>query len=1008
MPVGFLPEHQRLAYGRYAGEPTPEQLARCFHLDAADHELVAARRGDHHRLGFALQLCTARFLGAFLDDVREAPAGVVAHLAHQLGLLAATVELGLYGASNHRWEHRAEIRRRRGYREFTNDPAVRFALTRWLYALCWTGTDRPSVLFERATAWLLAHRVLLPGVSVLERLVSGVRQRVDERLWQRLGAGLDEAARVRLEGLLDVPEEASRSLLDRLRSGPIRRSGPELVRALERLEEVRALNLNGALAPGDAPPGRVLALARFAATAKVTAVARLTPARRLATLAAFVHTLEATAQDDALDLLDVLLTEVFSAATHAGQRARLRTLKDLDAAALRLGAACGVLFDPEVPDEDLRASAFARVGREDLAAALARVQALARPPEDVYFEELGSAYGRVRRFLPALLRSIRFGATPAGEPVAAALTYLARVEELGRAKAGEPPLELLTRSWRRHVVGADGAVDPKAYVFCTLERLRAALRRRDLFVAPSVRYADAWLGLLGGAAWEATRPMICRTLGQPTDAQTALATLSSRLDAAYRHVAARLPGNTAVRVVPRLDDGRDELVLTALDRWEEPASLVALRAAVAARLPRVDLPEVLLEIAARTGFADKFTHFSEREARAADLTTSLCAVLVAEACNTGVEPLARADVPALRRSRLQWVSQNYLRQETIAEASACLVAAQNRISLVHFWGGGEVASADGLRFLVPVRTVHAGPNPKYFGAGGRGVTYYNLVSDQFTGLNAVTVPGTLRDSLSLLGLVLEQPTELNPTEIMTDTGAYTDVVFGLFALLGYRFSPRLADVGGARFWRVDPQADYGALNGVARHRINTGLIARHWDDLLRLAGSIKLGRVQAHAVMRTLQVEERPTKLALAVAEFGRIDKPLHILSYLDDEEQRRRILSQLNRGEDRHRLAYAVFHGKRGEMRQRYHQGQEDQLGILGLVVNVLVLWNTLYLDAALDQLRAEGHPVREEDVARLSPLGCEHVNLLGRYAFSVPEEVHRGELRPLRDPAGSADEAS
>ena len=67
---------------------------------------------------------------------------------------------------------------------------------------------------------------------------------------------------------------------------------------------------------------------------------------------------------------------------------------------------------------------------------------------------------------------------------------------------------------------------------------------------------------------------------------------------------------------------------------------------------------------------------------------------------------------------------------------------------------------------------HAGPNPKYF-AYERGVTYYNLVPDRFTGLNAITVPGTLRDILVLLAVVLEQQTELNPTDIMTDTGAYT-------------------------------------------------------------------------------------------------------------------------------------------------------------------------------------------------------------------------------------------
>jgi TnpA family transposase len=389
------------------------------------------------------------------------------------------------------------------------------------------------------------------------------------------------------------------------------------------------------------------------------------------------------------------------------------------------------------------------------------------------------------------------------------------------------------------------------------------------------------------------------------------------------------------------------------------------------------------------------------------LTISICAVLIAEACNIGFEPLVRNDLAGLRRSRLSWVNQNFIRAETLTEANACLVAAQNRIPLVHTWGGGEVASADGLRFVVPVRTIYAGPNPKYFGYE-HGVTYYNLLSNQFTGLNAILVPGTLRDSLYLLAVVLEQQTELNPTEIMTDTGAYTDVVFGLFWSLGYRFSPRIADIGGARYWRIDPSADYGPLNGIARHRINTRLIKENWEDILRLAGSLKLGVVQATSIMRTLQVGDRPTKLAQAVAELGRIDKTIHGLTYIDDESKRRRTLIQLNRGEDRHRLARAVFHGKRGELRQRHREGQEDQLGALGLVVNVIVLWNTLYMDAALEQLRREGYLVNSEDVARLSPLVFNHINMLGRYAFSMPESVQRGELRPLRSPDDSLEDVA
>jgi hypothetical protein len=216
-------------------------------------------------------------------------------------------------------------------------------------------------------------------------------------------------------------------------------------------------------------------------------------------------------------------------------------------------------------------------------------------------------------------------------------------------------------------------------------------------------------------------------------------------------VAARLPDNPAVRF--EIVGDKHELILSPLDKLEEPASLVALRKKVASMLPRVDLPELMLEIASRTGFTDAFTHISERTARATDLHISLCAVLMAEACNTGPEPLIRNDVPALHRDRLSWVDQNYLRDDTLTAANATLVAAQSRIALANLWGGGEVASADGIRFVVPVRTVHAGPNPKYFGVG-KGVTWYNLLSNQFSGLNDITVPGTLRDSLILLAVVL--------------------------------------------------------------------------------------------------------------------------------------------------------------------------------------------------------------------------------------------------------------
>ncbi|MFW9362112.1 Tn3-like element ISXc4 family transposase, partial [Xanthomonas perforans] len=751
MPVSFLSTTQRERYGRYPDTLSSEELARYFHLDDDDREWIATKRRDSSRLGYALQLTTARFLGTFLEDPTAVPSPVLHTLSSQLGIADPSDCVIDYRTTRQRWQHTSEIRTRYGYREFTGT-GVQFRLGRWLCALCWTGTDRPSALFDYANGWLVGHKVLLPGVTLLERFIAEIRSRMESRLWRLLVHGVTPEQRQRLDDLLKLVEGSRQSWLDRLRKGPVRVSAPALVAALLRIETVRGLGIK---LPGThVPPSRIAALARFASTAKVSAVARLPEVRRIATLVAFVHCLEASAQDDAIDVLDLLLRELFTKAEKEDRKVRQRSLKDLDRAASTLAEACRMLLDPALPDGELRERVYAAIGHDELAQALNEVRGLVRPPNDVFYTELEARKATVSRFLPALLRVIRFDANPAAQPLAQALQWLHEKPD------HDPPTAIVGKAWQRHVVQDDGRINATAYSFCALDKLRSAIRRRDVFISPSWRYADPRAGLLAGAEWEASRPIVCRSLSLSAQPEATLSELTRELDETYRRVAARLPQNDAVRFENVGD--KTELVLSPLEALEEPPSLIALRNEIKARMPRVDLPEILLEVAGRTGCMEAFTHLTERTARAADLTTSLCAVLMAEACNTGPEPLVRPDTPALKRDRLMWVDQNYVRDDTLTACNAVLVAAQSRIALARTWGGGDVASADGMRFVVPVRTIHAGPNPKYFNRG-RGVTWYNLLSDQRTGLNAITVPGTLRDSLILLAVVLEQQTELQPT-----------------------------------------------------------------------------------------------------------------------------------------------------------------------------------------------------------------------------------------------------
>ncbi|MGW4472485.1 Tn3 family transposase [Nonomuraea sp. NPDC004354] len=541
----------------------------------------------------------------------------------------------------------------------------------------------------------------------------------------------------------------------------------------------------------------------------------------------------------------------------------------------------------------------------------------------------------------------------------------------------------------------------------TVERLRECLRRHEVFVPGLPKWGDPTAGLLAGAAWDKARAMVCRDLGLSAEPGADTQRWARTLDFAYKQLAAGLSGEEAVRNewlrIEKSPEGKDHLVLTGLEALDEPASLTALRADVEARMPVVDLPEVLLEVHSWTGCLDAFTHVSgEAPSRREDMVKSIAAVLVAQAMNVGMRPMASDHEPALALDRLFWAEQNYIRAATLTAANATLVDYHATQEIVQTWGGGELASADGLRFVVPVKTINAGPNTKYFGKGkgARGVTYYNFTSDQFTGFHGIVIPGTPKDWYYILEGLLEQETSLRPTEIVSDTAGASELAFGVFRLLGWQFSPRLADVGSSTLYRADPAAFYGRLNTMIKTRVNIGLINDHWDDLLRVAGSLQTGAVRPAELFRYLTGGGTPTPIGRALMELGKLDRSVYLASYFNDELLRRRVNTQLNRQEARHTLARKIFHGQKGELRQRYKEGQEDQLGALGLLTNVCILWNTVYTARALEQIRAEGKKIATADIARLSPLGFEWLNFLGRYNFSLPEAVREGNFRPLRTP--------
>ncbi len=233
MPVEFLTDDEAVAYGRYAGAPLRADLDRVFFLDEEDRALIERRRGEHMKLGFALQLVTVRWLGTFLDDPLDVPVTVLDFVAEQLGVADPSQVKKYTERTKTRFDHQWEIRQVREWREFTD---AEDEFREWVAARSWTSGDGPKAIFTDGVGWLRERKVLLPGVTTLARLVAKVRDDTTRRLWGVLEGLLSTGQRYVLEQLLEVPPGSRTSDLDagarvRRRVAADRRSSRRLIRS---------------------------------------------------------------------------------------------------------------------------------------------------------------------------------------------------------------------------------------------------------------------------------------------------------------------------------------------------------------------------------------------------------------------------------------------------------------------------------------------------------------------------------------------------------------------------------------------------------------------------------------------------------------------------------------------------------------------------------------------------------------------------------------------------------
>jgi TnpA family transposase len=972
--------------GVFALPAEEREVVRHCTLTPDDLALVAAKRSPHNRLAYALLLLALRHPGRALESGEVPPAPMGACVARLVGADPAVLRAHRPRRQTRR-EQLAELMRRGGFRSFGRAEAR--TLGAWLTAVA--GSRRaPAQLATMLIEELRRRRILLPTPGVLEGLVHEARARAERVAHRALTEAMDGAQLAALDELLAAAPGGGPSRLAWLRGASVSPVAANLHSLVERLRAVRALgverNREAALSPAafDALAGEGL---------RITAqhLRDLAQPRRAATLAAAVLRLEGELTDAALLMFDKLMGTLSRRAERGATEGAAGALRDAQIHLRLLVRAGRAVIAAREGGTDAAEAVERAVGWAPFLRAVAEAEDLARPETADMRTELVGRWPAMRRFAPVLLETFDFEGAAGTAGLRKALAVLREMDAAGRrALPGDAPTGFIRRAWRPFVIGADGKPDRRAWEVCVLSELRDRLRAGDVWVRGSRRYRNFEDLLLPRPTFVALRAEGPLPVGVTESIEAHLASRREALETAMAEVAAlagagRLPDAT-------LDE--EGLRITPI-RAEAPPEARHLAADAYVLLPRIRITDLLLEVDGWTGFSECFTH--ARSGRPAPDRAALLTAVLADGINLGLTRMAEScRGPTLRQ--LAWTHDWHVREECYAAALARLIEAHRALPLAAAWGDGTTSSSDGQFFRAGGRGEAVGDVNARHG-NEPGVAFYTHVSDQFGPFHTKVIAATASEAPHVLDGLLRHGTGLRFAEHYTDTGGATDQVFGLFALLGIRFAPRLRDLKDRRLYAFRGMAVPEVFSGMMGGAIDVEHLRTHWDEALRLAVSVGSGHVAASDVLRRLAAYPRQNGLAVALREIGRLERTLFTLDWLRSSDLRRRANAGLNKGEARNALARAVFFHRLGELRDRSFENQAYRASGLNLLVAAIILWNTRYLQVAFDALRARGQTVTPDLVRHVAPLGWEHVGLTGDYVWTAEAQPIAGELRPLRD---------
>jgi TnpA family transposase len=972
------------AYPFLPAEPSAVELKAAFTPTTA--ELRFARRQSRQESTAILILVQLKLLQrlGYFPMLSEVPPAIIDHIRAALRarpLPRATIKR--YDQSGTRTRHQKLLRTHLNIQAFDANQA------QWLAELASNEAqtkievpDVVNVLIEE----LVRLRYELPPLAALHRVAMQARNEVNETIYRSITDALDASLVARIDALLVV--KAGKSGWDDLKREPKRPAARAIASFLKHINTLRKLADGLPQAPSMLSVSKRAQLVTEARALDVAEFRSLKAAKRYALAVFFIQAQLQKALDDVAEIFIKVVRKLESYAKARLQKYHLAHADALEGLVGQFRDVLQILQDEGVSDI-LRLIRVREVLGDDGADALARCNEHIAYAGKFDLPFMLVPYRQQRSLLFQCLDVLPLQSSSQDRAVLTSLAWLQGFRHAHREyllltdnDLANLPLNWLPEKWEKAVFphGRDSRMlHRRFFELCVFHQIMRELNAGDLYVEGSDRFDDYRVHQVSDEEFQRELPRYCEIVDLPTDGKSFTKNLRERLSTALDETDANFPKNDSIEFGP------NGLIIHKPGKEPEPPNRTLIDQAITASMPQISILDLLTETERWLDLHKLFGPLSGFDTKIDDPRKRFISTLFCYGCNLGPSQTARS-VKGLSRKQVAWLNLKHVTEERLDKAIVKVINAYNQFALPKYWGSGKRASADGTKWSLYEQNLLSEYHVRYGGYGGIG--YYH-VSDMYIALFSHFIPCGVHEAVYILDGLIRNGSDIKPDTIHGDTQAQSGPVFGLSYVIGINLMPRMRNIKDLVLYKADKRRKYAHIDSLCRQTIDWDLIERHYLDMMRVAVSIKAGKMTPSTILRRLGSESTKNKLYFAFRELGRVNRTLFLLKYLNDPELRRTIHAATNKSEQFNDFAQWLMFGGEGIIAENVRHEQRKIIKYNHLVANMVILYNVQWMSRKLKELQEKGHPVDAEVLKVLSPYRREHINRLGDYLLNLQRPI-------------------